>query len=104
MANGIRLNARLKSGLITVKALISHPMTTGTLRDKKTGKMLPAHYIKEVTCMYNDEVVLKGYWGPGVSRNPYISFRIKGGSRDDVIKLSWVDNRGDTGSAEATPG
>jgi sulfur-oxidizing protein SoxZ len=38
--------------------------------------------------------VLTAYWGTGVSRNPYLSFRFKGGAKGETVKLSWKDNFG----------
>jgi sulfur-oxidizing protein SoxZ len=68
----------------------------------KTGKKIPAHYITEVDCQHNGETVMTAYWGPSVSKNPYLSFEFKGGKPGDTVTISWVDNKGDSGSGEAT--
>ena len=49
----IKARAKLSDGVTTVKALIKHPMETGLRKDKKTGKMIPAHFIQEVVCEHN---------------------------------------------------
>jgi sulfur-oxidizing protein SoxZ len=41
-------------------------------------------------------------WGVAISKNPYLSFRFKGGKVGDTVKLSWADNTGESDSAEAT--
>ena len=74
----IKIRAKLSDGVTTVKALIQHPMETGQRKDKKTGKLIPAHFIQEVTCEHNGTNVMTALWGPAVSKNPYLSFKFKG--------------------------
>ncbi|MEM7016043.1 MAG: thiosulfate oxidation carrier complex protein SoxZ [Pseudomonadota bacterium] len=98
MAKGMRVRARLKDGVTEVKALITHPMETGQRRDPKTGMLIPAHYISEVSCEYKGENVMTALWGPGVSKNPFISFKFNGGAAGEKVTLGWKDNQdgGDT--------
>lgn len=100
MANSIKIRARMKGGSCEVKALIKHKMETGLRKDKKTGKVIPAHFIQEVTCEHNGANVLTANWGTAVSTNPYLSFSFSGAKKGDTIKLSWVDNMGESDSAE----
>ena len=44
----IKMRSKESNGVVTVKALIKHPMETGARKNKKTGDMIPAHYIQEV--------------------------------------------------------
>ncbi len=101
MAKSIKLRAKAKKGIVTVKALMSHPMETGLRKNKKTGKLIPAHHIQEVTAKVNDKLVLEGLWGGAISKNPYLSFKYKG-SKGDSLTLSWVDNKGQSDSATTT--
>jgi sulfur-oxidizing protein SoxZ len=39
-------------------------------------------------------------WGPAVSKNPYCSFKFRGGKKGDKVKISWTDNTGETASEE----
>ena len=96
----IKMRAAAKDGVTTIKALISHPMETGTRKDKKTGEKIPAHFIQEVVCEHNGNAVMTAHWGPAISKNPYLSFRFTGGNAGDSVKLSWVDNKGNSDSAE----
>ena len=96
----IKVRAKLADGVTTVKALIQHPMETGQRKDKKTGKLIPAHFIQEVTCDHNGTNVMTALWGPAVSKNPYLSFKFKGAKAGDSLKLSWVDNKGESDSIE----
>ncbi|HIO92957.1 MAG TPA: thiosulfate oxidation carrier complex protein SoxZ [Leucothrix mucor] len=96
-----RLKAKMKDGKVNVKAIMSHPMETGRRKDKKTGEKIPALFINEVTVTANDKTVLSAEWTSGVSKNPYLSVNYAGKSGDKV-KLSWKDNKGNTGEAEKT--
>jgi sulfur-oxidizing protein SoxZ len=81
-----------------VKALITHPMETGLRKDKKTGQMVPAHFIQAVTGKHNGKDVLVAEWGPAVSKNPYLSFMFAGAKAGDSVDLTWTDNLGGTES------
>lgn len=97
MAKSIKLRAKAKGGVVTVKALMNHPMETGLRKDKKTGKMIPAHHIQEVTAKLGDTTVLDAVWGGAISKNPYLSFKCSG-AKGDSLTLSWVDNQGNSDS------
>ena len=101
MATSIKIRAKSKGGTTVVKALISHAMETGLRKNKKTGKKFPAHYIQEVTCSHNGNNVLTADWGTAISKNPYLSFKFKGAATGDTLKMSWVDNKGESDSVEA---
>ncbi len=96
----IKIRAKVDGDVATVKALVSHPMDTGLVKNKKTGKLIPAHFIQEVTCEHNGNNVMTALWGPAISKNPYLSFKFKGAKAGDTVKLSWVDNKGESDSTE----
>ncbi len=96
----IRIRAKAKSGTVTVKALLKHPMETGLRKDKKTGQVIPAHFIQEVNCTHNGNNVLNALWGGAISKDPYLEFSFNGGNKGDTFALSWVDNQGNKDSAE----
>lgn len=97
----IKIRAKEKNGVITVKALMTHPMETGRRKNKKTGDMIPEKYIQEVTCTSAGKTVLSTEWSSGVSKNPYLSFKFKGGAKGDKVSISWTDNTGKTASADS---
>ena len=97
----IKIRAKAKGGVTTVKTLMSHPMETGLRKDKKTGEKIPAHFITEVTAEHNGNVVMMANWAGAISKNPYLSFRFNGGATGDNVKISWVDNMGESDSLEA---
>jgi len=96
----IKIRAKLSGDVTTVKTLIKHPMDTGLVKDKKTGAVIPAHFIQEVTCEHGGNKVMTALWGGAVSKNPYLSFKFTGAKAGDTVKLSWVDNKGESDSAE----
>ncbi|MBH44419.1 MAG: thiosulfate oxidation carrier complex protein SoxZ [Gammaproteobacteria bacterium] len=93
----IKIRAKESKGIVTVKALIKHPMETGKRKNKKTGELIPPHYIQEVIGQANGKEVIKVYWGPAVSKNPYLTFKYKG-EKGDKVELTWVDNKGNRDS------
>ncbi|WP_316366681.1 thiosulfate oxidation carrier complex protein SoxZ [Candidatus Thiodiazotropha sp. CDECU1] len=95
----IKLRAKLKNGVTTVRSLMLHPMETGLRKDKKTGKAMPAHYIQEVACRHNGELKVTTEFGISVSKNPFLQFELEGGEKGDILELTWRDNRGETESA-----
>jgi sulfur-oxidizing protein SoxZ len=101
-SKSIRIRANIKGDVTEVKALMSHPMETGLRKDKKTGEKIPAHFIKEVTAEHKGTSVMVAQWGVAVSKNPYLSFKFKGGAAGDTIKISWVDNKGESDTGETT--
>jgi sulfur-oxidizing protein SoxZ len=72
----IKIRAKLSGDVTTVKTLIKHPMDTGLVKDKKTGNVIPAHFIQEVTCEHGGNKVMTAMWGAAVSKNPYLSFQV----------------------------
>ena len=101
MSKSIKIRAKEKGGMATVKCLMKHPMETGLRKNKKTGEKIPAHFISEVTCEHNGAVVMTAYLGPAVSKNPYMSFEVANAAKGDKVKISWVDNMGKSDSREA---
>ena len=98
MKNKIRIKAVEKSGIVTVKALIKHPMETGRRRDKG-GNLIPAYHITELGVWVNGTEKMKGEWGTGISKNPYMSFKYKG-KKGDQIKIELLDNQNQSLSVE----
>ena len=101
MAKPVKIRAKLKGDVASVKTLMPHPMETGTRKDPD-GNPIPAHYIETVTCEHNGQVVIEAQWGPSVSKDPYFAFQLNGAKSGDQIKVSWTDNLGESSSGETT--
>lgn len=93
-----------KSSVHVVKSIFSHPMETGLRKDAATGQLVPAHFIKEVVCEHNGKPVFNTQWGTAISRNPYISFELRGAKAGDRLSMRWTDSKGDSDSAEIVIG
>jgi sulfur-oxidizing protein SoxZ len=100
MAGPMKMRASLGAGFTDVRVLMSHPMETGQ-RKGSDGKLIPMHFIQNLTVKVNGKVVIEGETSQAVSRNPVFSFRLKGGAKGDKIEVSWLDNKGETNSTEA---
>ena len=99
-AGPMRMRATLGAGFTDVRVLMSHPMETG-LRKGPDGKLVPMHFIQNVTVKVNGKTVVDGQVSQAVSRNPVFSFRLKGGAKGDKIQVSWTDNQGESNQTEA---
>ncbi|MHB1403922.1 MAG: thiosulfate oxidation carrier complex protein SoxZ, partial [Thiobacillus sp.] len=95
MAEPMRIRATMAGDVADVKVLMNHPMETGLRKDAKTGKMIPAHFITEVIATVNGAPVLAAEMSGGVSKNPYLGFKVKGPKAGDKVAVSWADNKGD---------
>jgi len=94
MAGPMKMRATLAGGNTDVRVLMTHPMTTAQSNQ-------PLHFIQNVTVKVNGKAVIEGEISQAVSRNPVFSFRLKGGAKGDKIKVSWLDNKGETSKIES---
>ena len=97
----IKIRFKRQEAACLVRILITHPMETGRRLDKATGEAVPAHFIQEVTIEHNGKTVAGGQFGTGVSRDPYLSVRLREAKAGDWVKVGWADNLGQRDSEEA---
>lgn len=89
----IRVPDRIAKGeVITVNAIVSHPMDTGFFRTKD-GNPIPAYFINEVAITYGGDEVARFEWTSGISRDPVVSFTLRA-DREAPLAMSWKDNKG----------
>jgi sulfur-oxidizing protein SoxZ len=103
MGKPMRIRARAEGDVVEVKILISHVMETGFRKDREGG-LVPAHFIQLVTVTHQGRTVLSAQWGPGVSANPFLSFKFQGGRKGETLTVGWIDSLGDSRSDEAVIG
>ncbi|CAG0948153.1 sulfur-oxidizing protein SoxZ [Burkholderiales bacterium] len=103
MADPMKIRATVAGDATEVKVLMSHEMETGQRKDAQ-GKTIPAWFIQSVTAAWNGKTVLSAQWGPAISKNPFLSFKFEGGAKGDKVKVTWIDNKGETRTDEATIG
>jgi sulfur-oxidizing protein SoxZ len=101
MAEPTRIRASMQGDKVLVRLLMSHEMESGQRKDAD-GKIIPAHFIREVNVRHNGRPVLSAQWGPAVSKNPFLQFAFAGGKPGDRLQVSWVDTKGDTRNDETT--
>ncbi len=104
MADPMKIRATMQGDVADVKVLMSHIMETGQRKDPKTGQLIPAHFIQEVTATVNGKLVLDSQWSQAISKNPFLGFKVKGAKAGDKVVVNWVDNKGEKNTAEATIG
>lgn len=90
----MRINIVLKEGQAAVRLLIKHPMETGMRKDKASGKVIPAHFIKNVVIEHNGKPVVTAKCGVAISKDPFFFFKLNGVASGDAIKVVWEDNSG----------
>lgn len=104
MAEPMKIRAQMQGDVADVKVLMNHPMETGQRKDSKTGQLIPAHFIKNVSATLNGKAVLDAQWSQAVSKNPFLGFKLRGAKAGDKVEVSWVDNKGDTNKIETSIG
>lgn len=97
--DNIKMRAKLVNDTTEVKLIINHPMETGRRKDD-FDQLIPAHFIQLINAKLNDKPVLEMQWGTGISKNPYLTFYLKGAKVGDKIAVNWVDNLGKTGEGD----
>ncbi len=100
MASTIRVRAVAGADKTEVQSLIQHPMDSGFVKDSK-GQTIPAHHIEVVQFEHDGKTVFTALWGPAVSKDPYLKFSFTGAKKGDDLKVSWVDNKGQSDSLVA---
>jgi sulfur-oxidizing protein SoxZ len=100
MADPMKIRASAAGDSTEVKVLMSHEMETGQRKDAQ-GQTIPAWFIQNVVVSWNGRTVLSAQWGTAVAKNPFLSFKFKGGAKGDKIAITWTDNRGDKRTDEA---
>jgi len=94
MAEPMKIRATVKGGVADVRVLMAHEMESGQRKDAN-GRTVPAWHITEVTASLNGRPVMVAHWGPAISKNPYLNFRVKGAKPGDRVTVQWVDTKGD---------
>jgi len=95
----MKMRATLGQGFTDIRVLMTHPMETGQRKDSE-GKLVPTHFIQNLTVKVNGKPVIEAQTSQAISRNPVFSFRLKGGAKGDKIEVSWLDNHGESNSTE----
>ncbi|MBK9020437.1 MAG: thiosulfate oxidation carrier complex protein SoxZ [Sulfuritalea sp.] len=101
MADPMKIRAQMKGDVTEVRVLMGHAMETGQRKDA-AGKAIPAHFIQSMTVDVGGKRMVDAQIGTSISRNPVFGFKMKGAKAGDKVVVSWVDNKGDKRTDEAT--
>lgn len=95
----IKIRSLRAESYTEIKLLLNHPMENGRNRDMN-GKLIPAHFIRELTIELNDKTVLHANLGGSMSKDPFFTFRLKNTTPGGRLRVSWLDNQGLSDQAE----
>jgi len=96
--SSIKIRSKSEGNSVLIRVLIQHPMETGRRQDEVTGALIAAHFIQSIRIEHNNVAVMNGQLTTGVSKNPYVSIRLKNAKAGDHIKVQWHDNLGQSDS------
>lgn len=99
---GIKVKAKLKGGIVKVKAMAKHAMTTYNQAEKKTGDKENANFITHLSATCNGETVFDMSTSQFLSKNPIFKFQFKGENfkKGDKVEMVFVDRKGGTGKGK----
>ncbi len=83
--------------VVKVDFIVIHPMDTGMQKDKKTGKIKPAHYIDNITFSFDGKPFTTMKVWESVSTNPYFSVKYKVTGKGKIT-VDYSDNQGEKNS------
>ncbi len=98
----MRVKAKLKNGVVNVKAMAKHAMMTYNMAEKKTGSRDNANFITHISASVNGKTVLDMSTSQFLSKNPIFKFQFKGDEfkKGDKLEMKWVDLKGKTGKGK----
>lgn len=79
--------------------MIMHPMDNGYTFTTQ-GTVIPVDIVTDFRCTYLGEEVVHVRLEPGISANPYFSFRLRA-VRTGTVEFTWIDQHGEKTLAEA---
>ncbi len=91
----MRIKAKLKGDVATIKLLIKHNMESGRRKDE-AGNLIPEKFVQTVTAHVAGTQVFEVNTGPGVSKNPFLQIILTGRKAGEKVDFKWVDSSGAT--------
>lgn len=89
----VKPNKYKNGDIVKVSFMVMHPMETGLRKDKKTGEIIPADYIKTAKFEYNDRVFTNMNLWETLSVNPVITTYMKVDG-EGTLKVTFTDSKG----------
>ena len=97
-----KIRTKTQDGVTDVLVLVSHPMETGLRTDPKTKEKIPPHFIQKMSFFLNGKEVASTDLGTAVAKDPLIGIKLKGAKPGAKLKVTWSDNKGESGGEETT--
>ena len=97
----MKVKAKLKNGVVKVKCMAKHEMTTYDIAEKRTGNRDDANFITHMTATVNGETVWEVSTSQFLAKNPIFKYQFTGiGKKGDKVEMHWVDRKGKTGKGK----
>ena len=95
---GIKVKAKLKNGVVNVKCMAKHAMSTYNQAEKKTGNKDDANFITHISAKLKStgETVFDMSTSQFLSKNPIFKYKFKGAEKGDYVLMTWTDRKGNT--------
>ena len=87
----MRIKAKEKKGITTVKVMAKHPMMS---YDEAKKKKKEANFITYMDAKVGSEVVYEVSTSQFLSKNPYMKFKFKGENKGKKLVITWTDLKG----------
>lgn len=99
----MRVKAKLKKGIVNVKVMAKHDMTTYNQAEKKTGDRENANFITHFSGTVNGKTVIDMSTSQFLSKNPIFKFKFRGDEfkKGDKLEMTWVDRKGKSKTKKA---
>lgn len=81
-----------KGDIVTLKAIISHPMETG-YRRTENGVEIPRNIIRHFSCTYDGGEVFSCDFHPAIAANPFLAFTTIA-TRTGPVTFVWTGDNG----------
>lgn len=81
-----------KGEVVTLSAMIAHPMETGHRRDAE-GQAIPRDIISLFTCRYDGEEIFRADMFPAIAAYPLMQFSVVA-TKSGPIQFEWRDEKG----------
>jgi len=99
----MKVKAKLKNGVVKVKMMAKHEMSTYNQAKKRTGNKDDANFITHLSGSVNDKIVIDMSTSQFLSKNPIFKFKFKGDEFKvgDQLIMTWKDRKGNTKTKKA---
>ncbi len=99
MSDTTKIKAKIKKGVVEVKALASHPMLSYQEAERAKKEV---NFITYMIAKVNGKVVYEASTSQFLSKDPYMKFSFKGANAGDTVEITWKDLKGTTDISTAT--